>query len=196
MNRDDTLAFACGPMCVEIHTVVPATLKPPVIASVPSLNRETDLVTWLVDGGRFLTLVQTARGTRVYDTEEDYLYYATPHVQLHESCPIGHAFLCQTVQDKQSDGSHTPRLLVTDLVSPRIECPVKRGEALRSMAHWLPSVCHIQWAGNQTALELFVKSGSVPHRVGGLVALRSPLTFARESTTRIAALDALELLPR
>ena len=196
MNRDDTLAFACGAMCLEIHTVDAATLKPPVIAIVPSLHQETDLVTWLVEGGRFLTLIQTSRGTRVYDTEDDFLYFATPHTQLHASCPAGHAFLCQTVQDKQPDGSYTPRLLVTDLVSPRIDCPAKRGEALRGMGPFLPPACHIQWAGNRAALENFVNGGSVPHRVGGLIALRAPLTLARESTTRIGALDALELLPR
>jgi hypothetical protein len=196
MNHDESIAFACGSLCLEIHTVPCETLRAPSFVLVDKLLPDTDLVTWLVEGGRFLTLVQSPRGTRVYDTKDDFLYYATPSTQLRADCPVGHAFLCQTVQDKQDDGSFTPRLLVTDLVSPYIECPVKRGEALRSMAHFLPHVCHIQWAGNHSALDLFVKSGVVPHRVAGLVALRSPLTLAREPATGIAALDALACLQK
>lgn len=196
MNHDESIAFACGSLCLEIHTVSADTMRAPSFVLVDKLLPDTDLVTWLVEGGRFLTLVQTSRGTRVYDAKDDFLYYATPATQLRSDCPVGHAFLCQTVQDKHSDGSFIPRLLVTDLVEPHIECPVKRGEALRSMAHLLPQVCHVQWAGDLTALEPFVKSGAVPHRVAGLVALRSPLTFAREPATGISALDALACLQK
>jgi hypothetical protein len=196
MNRDETLAFACSHLCLEIQTVDQTLLSPVNMTVVQAFDQEKDLVTWLVEGGRFLTLIQTARGTRIYDTHDDFLYYATPHTQLPKTCPVGHAFLCQSVQDKQPDGSFTPRLLVTDLLSPRIDCPVKRGEVLRGMGHFLPPVCHIQWAGNREALERFVKSGVVPHRVAGLVALRSPLSFAREPATKIAALDALACLSK
>lgn len=193
MSRDEAIAFACGSLCLELQTIASDALRPPAFVSIPEIHPETDLVTWLVEGGRFLTLIQTAGGTRVYDAEDDYLYYATPHTQLNRACPVGHAFLCQSVVDSLPDGSHVPRLLVTDLVSPRIECPNKRGEALRAMASLLPPVCHIQWAGNRKALERFVNGGAVPHRVAGLVALRAPLEFAREPATGIAALDALDL---
>lgn len=196
MDPDDALAFACGPLCLELQTVDPDLLQPPALLPAPSarpLDPGRDLFTWLVEGGRFLTLVQTPRGTRVYDTEGDLLYHAAPHAQLAPECPPGHAFLCQTVQDAQPDGTLTPRLLVTDLVAPRIECPARRGEALRGMGHFLPPVCHIQWAGNRAALERFVGSGAVPHRVAGLVALRAPFQFVREASTGIAALDALDL---
>jgi len=197
MDHDDALAFACGPLCLEVQTVAAEVLRPPSLLPPPAqqpLDPDRDLFTWLVEGGRFLTLVQTERGTRVYDAAEDFLYYAAPHAQLAPECPPGHAFLCQTVQDAQPDGARTPRLLVTDLVSPRIECPVRRGEALRGMAHLLPPVCHLQWAGNRAALERFVRSGAVPHRVAGLVALRAPLQLVREASTGIGALDALESL--
>ena len=192
-SRDDALAFACGSLCLELQTIDQDSLRPPTFVLVPAIHPETDLVTWLVEGGRFLTLIQTAGGTRVYDTADDYLYYATPHTQLNRACPVGHAFLCQSVLDSLPDGSKIPRLLVTDLVSPHIQCPNKRGEALRGMGQLLPPVCHIQWAGNRKALEHFVQGGLVPHRVAGLVALRAPLELAREPATGIAALDALDL---
>ena len=190
MNRDDSIAFACTSMCLEIGSVCAPAMQPPTFLP-DSIHAESDLVTWLVEGGRFLTLIQTARGTRVYDTQDDFLYYAAPHLQLPPGCPAGHAFLCQTVQDRQPDGTLIPRLLVTDLVSPRIECPRQRSEALRGMAHFLPSVCHIQWSGNRAALQSFVDKGAVPHRVAGLVALRSPLVIVREPATGINALNAL-----
>ena len=196
MDRDDALAFACGPLCLEVQTVAPDLLRRPTLLPAPPahpLDPARDLFTWLVEGGRFLILVQTQRGTRVYDAEDDLLYYAAPHAQLAPECPPGHAFLCQTVQDGQPDGTQTPRLLVMDLVAPRIECPARRGEALRGMAHFFPGVCHVQWAGDRAALERFVGSGAVPHRVAGLVALRAPLQLVSETSTGIAALDALDL---
>jgi len=189
MCEPDPVAFACGGLCVEIQSIHPDVLQAPAFTS-ESIHPTNDLVTWLVDGGRFLLLIQTAGGTRVYDAHGDYLYYAAPHAQLARSCPVGHAFLCQTVQDR-SDGAPVQRLLVTDLASPRVECPRRRGEILRSLAHVLPPLCHLQWAGNREALERFVRGGGVPHRVAGLVALRGPLSLVREPATGIAALDAL-----
>ena len=180
------ISLACASLCLEVQTIHTDALQGPSILR-DAIHPENDLVTWLVEGGRFLILIQTARGTRVYDAQDDYLYYATPHAQLAPACPPGHAFLCQTVQDSPS----VARLLVTDLVSPRIECPSRRGEALRGLAHVLPPLCHIQWAGKRTALERFISEGGVPHRVGGLVALRGPLSLVREPATGITALDAL-----
>ncbi len=184
----------CGPLCLEVLTVPQAALLPPTCTSTQRLDPEHDLVTWLVEGARFLTLIRTQNGTRIYDAKDDMLYYAAPHTQLLPACPQNHAFLCQTVLDTAPDGAgKIPRLLVTDLVHPPIECPIQRNEALRAMAHCLPPICHIQWAGKRTALEEFVASGAVPHRVAGLVALRAPLQLVRESPARIAALDELEL---
>lgn len=191
MNRDDSIAFACGSMCLEISSIPSATLRPPSLL-VDSIHASDDLVTWLAEGGRFLTLIQTAQGTRVYDPQDDFLYYAAPHTQLGAACPVGHAFLCQPVLDTVGGGgASVPRLLVTDLVSPVIPCPRLRGEALRSLGGCLASSCHLQWSGNRAALERFVAGGGVPHRVGSLVALRAPLVLAREPATAISALNAL-----
>ena len=192
MNRDDTIAFACGSLCLQLHSVMPHAMQPVSITS--DGITATDLVTWLVKGARFLTLIKTAHATLVYDHTDDFLYFANPDTELHKDCPEGHAFLTQTVQDRQPDGSTTQRLLVMDLVCPRIECPRVRGDTLRSLSHLLSHVCHVQWSGYKTALEQFVRSGTVPHEVEGLVALRAPLRLSRESVTRIAALDALEEL--
>lgn len=185
----------CGPVCLEVLTVPQPALLPPTITSVKHIDPDNDLVTWLVEGSRFLTLIKTHNGTRIYDTVADMLYYAAPHTQLLPACPPDHAFLCQTVLDASPDGTLIPRLLVTDLVHPPIECPVQRNAALRAMDHFMPQLCHIQWAGKRTALEDFVASGAVPHRVAGLVALRAPLRLVRESPVRIAALDELEVPP-
>jgi hypothetical protein len=184
------ISLACASLCLEIQTIHPDTLQPPTFLT-DSIHPENDLVTWLVEGGRFLVLIQTLSGTRVYDAQDDYLYYATPHAQLAPACPPGHAFLCQTVQDSPS----VVRLLVTDLVFPRIDCPRLRGETLRALAPVLPPICHIQWAGKRSALERFISGGGVPHRVAALVALRGPLTLVREpcAITGIGALDALLL---
>jgi hypothetical protein len=193
MDHSEILAFVCGSLCLEVFTVPPPVLLPPTLTSTRRLEQDTDLVTWLVENTRFLTLVQTATGTRVYDPKDDLLYYAAPHASLSAACPVGHAFLCQTVLDTAPDGTSVPRLLVTDLVSPPIPCPIARNEALRSMGPLLPALCHIQWAGKRTALEAFVASGAVPHRVESLLGLRAPLHLVRESGIRIAALDELEL---
>jgi hypothetical protein len=190
MNRDDALALACGALCLQIHSVLPLAMQG-VSVSVERI-RPDDVVTWLAKSARFLTLVKTARGTRVYDHADDLLYYASPDAELARDCPEGHAFLCQAVCDRQPDGSLAPRLLVTDLVSPSIPCPRQRGEALRKLAHCLPHACHLQWAGDGQALQAFLPS--VPHDVETLIALRAPLHLVRESgSSGIAALDALDL---
>jgi hypothetical protein len=190
MHRDDALALACGALCLQVHSTLPAAMQGVSIALGPVLD--TDTVTWLAKDARFYTLVKTPRGTRVYDHADDLLYYAGPHAELAKACPDGHAFLCQTVCDRQATGPPVPRLLVLDMVSPAIECPRQRGEALRQLAHHLPHVCHIQWAGEKRALEAFLPS--VPHDVEAVVALRAPLQLVRERpASGIAALHALEL---
>jgi len=195
MNRDDAIAFACGALCLQVHTVLPLALQA-VSVAVGSVDPNTDVVTWLAKGGRFLTLVQTPRGTRVYDHADDLLYYANPNTELPlAGIPDGHALLCQTVCDRQPNGDPSvPRLLVMDLVSPVLECPKQRGEALRRLACHLPHTCHLQWAGDKQALQAFLPN--VPHDVDTLVALRAPLQLVRESGTGITALDGLLDLPR
>lgn len=191
MNRDDALALTCGALCLQVHTVPLAAMQAVSVSALEPI-RDDDVVTWLARGARFLTLVKTARGTRVYDHADDLLYYAGPNAELQPDCPEGHAFLCQAVCDPQPDGSATPRLLVTDLVAPAIQCPRQRGDALRRLGHVLPHICSLQWAGSRAALQPFIAAGSVPHPVETLVALRAPLQLIRESGSGIAALDALQ----
>lgn len=190
MHRDDALALACGPLCLQIQPVLPAAMRGATIA-VGQLHA-TDLVTWLAKGARLYTLVQTGEGTRVYDHADDMLYFASPDAELGRACPEGHAFLCQTVCDRQPSGPPIPRLLVLDLVAPAIESPQDRNEALRKLAHVLPHVCHVQWAGERQALEKFLPA--VPHDVEAIVALRAPLQLVRESSGGISALSALDLM--
>ena len=189
MHRDDALALACGPLCLQVHPVLPAAMRDASIAL--GQIQPSDLVTWLVKGTRLYTLVQTSQGTRVYDHADDMLYFASPDAELDRACPEGYAFLCQTVCDRQPDGPPIPRLLVTDLVAPAIESPRDRNEALRKLAHVLPHICHVQWAGERQALEKFLPS--VPHDVEAIVALRAPLQLVRESSGGISALSALDL---
>jgi hypothetical protein len=192
MQRDDALALACGAICLQIHSVLPLAMKSVSVSAVEPILPD-DVVTWLAKNARFFTLVKAGRGTRVYDHADDLLYYASPHAELHPDCPEGHAFLCQAVCDRQPDGSSVPRLLVTDLVVPQIQCPKQRGEALRRLGHVLPPICSVQWAGSRSALQPFIAAGSVPHPVETLIALRAPLQLVRESGSGIAALDALDL---
>jgi hypothetical protein len=190
MNRDDVLAFACGSLCIQIDGVLSAATQG-VSVSMTEPIQPDDVVTWLAKGARFLTLIQTNQGTRVYDHADDLLYYAGPQVQLpKKECPESHAFLCQAVWDHK----RVPRLLLTDLVLPAISCPRARGDILRRLAPSLPPAIVLQWAGDKTALQAFIDSGSVPHEVESLVALRRPLQLARGSSSGIAALDALSQL--
>lgn len=189
MNRDDALAFACGSLCLQVDGVLPdATRSVSVNMTEPVLP--DDLVTWLAKSARFLTLIQTGHGTRVYDHADDLLYYAGPHVQLPKECPEGHAFLCQAVWDTIKD-RRVPRLLLTDLVLPAVSCPRARGDILRRLAPSMPPAVVLQWAGDKAALQAFIDSGAVPHEVESLVALRKPLQLVRGAASGIAALDAL-----
>jgi hypothetical protein len=190
MQRDDAIAFACGPLCLQIHPILPLAMQPAKVLN-GTIEHTKDVVTWLAKGARFFTLIRTSTGTRVYDHDEDTLYYANPNTELHRDCPEGFAFLCQTVCDRQPDKTHVPRLLVMDIVCPPMDRPRERGDTLRRMAPLLPHVCHVQWAGERTALEQFVASGSVPHDVETIVALRAPLQLIREPATGITALNAL-----
>lgn len=189
MNRDEVLAFACGSICIQIHSMMSHVMQPVSLISAP-INPETDLVTWLASSARFLTLIKTSTGTRVYDHADDMLYYANPNTELLRDCPDGHAFLCQTVCDAMPDGTSVPRLLVMDLVHPCIDCPRLRGSTLRALTPVLPHVCHVQWAGDKLALERFVSQG-MPHEVEGLVALRRQLQLVRDPVGSNEALNAL-----
>ena len=79
MHRDDALALACGPLCLQIQPVLPAAMRGASVAV--GQIQAADLVTWLARGTRLYTLVQTRQGTRVYDHADDLLYFASPNAE-------------------------------------------------------------------------------------------------------------------
>jgi hypothetical protein len=179
MQDDDVLALMCRGLCVEVGPSYSAALKPTVIETgalppcVPA--------TWLAKGCRLITLIQTDRGTRIYDQKEDFLYYASEAAQLGAGCPPGHAFLGQTVCDRDRTGKNaTSRVLIMDLISPRIEDPFERGAQVRRFQPCFPSTCHVQWAGERASLERFLRQGDIPHEVECVVGLREPGKLIRE----------------
>lgn len=197
MNRDDVLAFACGTLCLQIDDMLPLSLQSASVSTTEAILPD-DLVTWLAKSARFVTLIQTSQGTRVYDHADDLLYYGGPNVQLPKEFPVNHSLLCQAVWDRPptQGADPIPRLLVTDLVIPDVPCPRQRADVLRRLAHLLPSSCHVQWSGERAALQAFIDAGSVPHDVECLVALRAkPLHLVRGPVSGISALDSvLQLL--
>jgi hypothetical protein len=80
MQTDDALAFLCRGLCVEVGPSLSAALKPTLIEEGPL--PPCCPATWLAKGCRLVTLIQTERGTRVYDQKEDFLYYASEAAQL------------------------------------------------------------------------------------------------------------------
>jgi hypothetical protein len=190
MQTDDALAFLCRGLCVEVGPSLSAALKPTLIEEGPL--PPCCPATWLAKGCRLVTLIQTERGTRVYDQKEDFLYYASEAAQLGRNCPPGHAFLGQTVYDRDgASGRLVPRVLIMDLVCPRIDDPCERGTRVRKLSPCFPPACHVQWAGERASLERFLKSGSVPHEVECVVALREPGKLVRECDPRRGATPLL-----
>jgi len=176
MQHDDALALVAGSYCLHVNTIMPSTLKK--VKVVPSVIQDNELTTWMVKGGYFFTLIQTSTGTKVYDHAMDCLFYASPNVEIGKECPEGHAFLVQTVVDKEGE-NFVPRLLVMDLVQPVIPSPVQRGEIIRNLSRFFSHICHVQWAGDKRHLEDFLRKG-LPHEVDCIVALREPLCLVRE----------------
>ena len=176
MQHEDALALVAGSYCLHVNTIMPSTLRK--VKVVPSVIQDNELTTWMVKGGHFFTLIQTSNGTKVYDHTMDCLFYASPNVEIAKECPEGHAFLVQTVVDKEGE-NFVPRLLVMDLVQPVIPSPVQRGEIIRNLSRFFSHICHVQWAGDKRHLEDFLRKG-LPHEVDCIVALREPLCLVRE----------------
>lgn len=176
MQRDDALALACGGLCLQVHSVPHAATERARVEH--GAIGAGDCTTWLVRGGRLLTLVQTGQGTRVYDHADDTLYYASPCAELPRECPEGTALLAQAVEDRSAHGG-VPRLLVMDILWPRSDNPHQRGADLRGMQRWLPPALHVQWSGERAALERFLAQG-MPHDVECVVALRQQGVLVRD----------------
>ena len=183
MLLQDALVLTCGALCLQVHQVLQTCTKQLTIKT--ETRREGGHYTWLVKDTHWFTLIKQGKLTLVYAHANNTLYYATPNVQLAESCPDGHSFLCQVCSDRGADGLETPRLLVTDLVTPEIPDPLARGTVLRSLAHVFPPVCHVQWAGERECLVQFMPK--IPHETDGIVLLGGDaLSLVLEAQARIS----------
>ena len=173
MHLDEAIAAVCGEICLQVHLIVTAATAP--VKLEPGHVRDDDHATWIVDGTHFFTLVKAGGRTLAFCHTTRTLFYAKPEFSLGPAAPDGHAFLGQIVRDNDS----TVRLLMMDLVLPRVEDPRARGDCLRRCADLFPSACVIQWAGAPDALRRFV-AGGLPHAVSGIAALGPPLTLTQE----------------
>ena len=176
MLLDDALSLVCSEICLQIHSAIDAAMQP--VAINTGEISETDHASWLVEDTHFFTLIKTKSSTLAFCHGNQTLFYARPDFALAPSTPEGHSFLAQVAEDKEN-GLIVPRLLVLDLVTPSVEDPRARHEALRACTGFFPPSCVLQWSGLPSALRPFVSSG-LPHRVEGLVALRAPLALTRE----------------
>lgn len=178
MLPEDSLALVCADMCLQVHQILPKVTQP--VRIVPGKIDERACATWLTKGAQFFTLIKSGTSTLAYCHANRTLYYANPSFRLGDACPDQHAFLAQTVEDREPNGEVTPRLLIMDLVYPTHECPRERGEIVRKLAHTMPNTCTIQWNGDPTCLRSFLQKG-LPHDIeDDIIALGSPLRLTRE----------------
>lgn len=184
----DGIALVCADMCLQVGCVLPKVTQPVRIS--PGKIPERACATWLTKGGQFFTLIKAGSATLAYCHANRMLYFANPDFALGKECPDHHAFLGQTVEDRE-DGKLIPRLLVMDMVHPAPPCPIERGALLRTFAHVMPPSCHIQWSGDARCMREFLKGG-MPHETEeGIVALTAPLRLVREVTVAIPLIASL-----
>jgi hypothetical protein len=185
MRLEHAISTVCSEICLQLGPTVAQAAQPVRIA--PGKVKETALTTWLVHDTQMFTLIKCGVATLAYCHGNNTLFYAKPEFMLKQGTPDGHAFLTQLAEDKDAGPNQTfvPRLLVMDLVAPRIDDPRARYEKLRQLAPaCLSGTCVLQWAGQPKALRAFLESG-LPHEVAGIVALGAPLSLVKE--LRIAA---------
>jgi hypothetical protein len=174
MQHQDAIACFGGAYCLQICLEGLEPLTYQYKERIP----DRDFSTWLVRGAQLFTLLQTPEGTRLYDHQTDFLHYAGADIMIPRGTLENHAFLCQSVRD---DGE-VPRLLIFDLVTPRIENPVERHAVLLRCQAQLPTCCHVQWAGETDALRRFLASNTLPHAVECIASLNKPLVLVKEGT--------------
>lgn len=179
MLLQDAISLVCSEICLQLGPMITQATQPARLT--PGKIRDTDLATWLVHDTHMFTLIKHGMGTFAYCHGNNTLFYAKPEFMLLRGMPEGHAFLAQIAEDRESAEGRptTPRLLVMDLVAPRIEDPKARYQAMRTLDSFFPSTCVPQWAGEIQSLRNFIANG-LPHEVAGVVALRGPLQIVRE----------------
>lgn len=176
MLLSDALSLVCGEACLQISQTVAQATQP--LRIVPGKIKEQGLATWLVHNTHMFTLIKAGETTLAFCHGNNMLFYAKPEFMLHRGVPDGHSFLAQLAEDKEQ-GVIVPRLLVMDLITPRNEDPCARNQIVRNLSSFFPPSCVLQWAGQVDALRAFLKNG-LPHEVGGIVALGSPLHLTKE----------------
>jgi hypothetical protein len=180
MLLDQAISTVCSEVCLQLGAVVAQAAQP--VRITPGKVKPTALSTWLVHDTQMFTLIKCGVATLAYCHGNKTLFYAKPEFMLKHATPDGHAFLAQLAEDRQQGGEHpsVPRLLIMDLVAPRIQDAGARYERLRQLAGpCLPGTCVLQWAGQPDALRAFLQNG-LPHEVAGIVALGAPLTLTKE----------------
>lgn len=180
MLLDQAISTVCSEVCLQLGSVVAQAAQP--VRITPGKVKPTALTTWLVHDTHMFTLIKCGIATLAYCHGNNTLFYAKPEFMLKHSTPDGHAFLAQLAEDRQQGGDQpsVPRLLIMDLVVPKIPDPAARYERLRQLAApCLPGTCVLQWAGHPEALRTFLQNG-LPHEVAGIVALGAPLALTKE----------------
>jgi len=179
----DAISLVCGEICLQLGSIVAQATQP--VRLVPGKITDASVTTWLVHGTHMFTLIKHGAVTLAYCHGNQTLFYARPEFMLSSTTPDGYSFLAQLAEDREREArpdappQTTPRLLIMDLVTPRIEEPGKRYDALRALPFGFPPSCVLQWAGHQNALRKFLQGG-LPHEVSGVIALCGPLHMVRE----------------
>lgn len=176
MRLEEAITLVCSEICMQLNpALVQATQS---VRIAPGKVKESSLATWLVHGTHMFTLIKSKDKTLIFCHGNSTLFYARPDFMLHRDMPDGHAYLAQLAEDREAAGV-VPRLLIMDLVVPRVEDPQARNQTLRNFSGLFPPSCHLQWAGQVKALRQFLKN-TLPHKVEGIVALGNPLQLIKE----------------
>ena len=183
MLLQDAISIVCGEICLQLGSNL--TQATQAVHVVPGKITDSSVTTWLVHDTHMFTLIKHGASTLAYCHGNRTLFYARPEFMLSSTTPDGYSFLTQIAEDRERGArpdappATVPRLLIMDLVTPRIEEPGRRYEALRALPFGFPPSCVLQWAGHQQALRRFLQ-GDLPHQVSGVIALCGPLRIVRE----------------
>ncbi len=177
MDLSEALAFVCAEHFLQVHpSVLGATKTMDIRLSREQLEpAKVRCASWIAKGAFFFTILKIQNQTVVYCHANKMMYYTSPNIQLPMQIPNGYAFLGQTAIDNGS----FPRLLILDIVEPKIPDPMQRGMELRKFTEFFPSTCHVQWSGDLLALRKFLEKG-LPHAVDGIVSMHEPLCYTLE----------------
>ena len=117
MHIREALQLVCGDICLQVNSVIPGATQG--VQVVPGKIEDGAHATWLAKGTHLFTLIKCGMMTVVYCHENKTMFYANQNFMLKKDAPDGHAFLAQIVEDREANGL-TPRLLIMDLVCPKV----------------------------------------------------------------------------